>query len=141
MPKDERTLSIVKPDGVSKGVVGDVLRRFEASGLRIIALKMIKLSREEAGGFYKVHRERPFYDDLREYMSSGPVVVMVLEGEGAIVRVREIMGATNPTDAAPGTIRADHAESIERNIVHGSDSQGSANYEIPYFFPAIRIYG
>jgi nucleoside-diphosphate kinase len=141
MQKVERTLSIIKPDGVAKGVIGDVLGRFEASGLRIVALKMIRMSREEAGGFYHVHRERPFYEDLGKYMSSGPVVVVVLEGKGAIALVREIMGATDPAKAAPGTIRADHAESIERNIVHGSDSPGSAAFEIPYFFPAVDIHG
>jgi len=140
MPAAERTLSIVKPDGVSKRVIGDVLMRFENAGLRIIALKMKKLSMDEAGGFYEVHRERPFYEDLKKYMSSGPVVVMGLEGEGAITRVRELMGATNPAQAAPGTIRADHAQSIERNIVHGSDSPESAQYEISYFFPAVEIY-
>jgi nucleoside-diphosphate kinase len=140
MPTLERTLTIVKPDGVSKGVIGDVLMRFEGSGLRIVALKMLSLSPEEAGGFYKVHLGKPFYPNLREYMSSGPVVVVVLEGEDAISRTRGIMGATNPADAAPGTIRADHAESIERNIVHGSDSPESAAYEIPYFFSEMEIY-
>ena len=140
MPAVERTLSIVKPDGVEKGVIGDVIRRFEGAGLRVVALKMVKLSSREAGGFYLVHRERPFYEDLKKYMSSGPVVVMVLEGEGAIDRVRRIMGATDPAKADPGTIRADHAESIERNIVHGSDSAQSAGFEIPYFFPAVEIH-
>ena len=137
----ERTLSIVKPDGVDKRVIGDVLKRFESSGLRIVALKMTRLSAAEAGGFYEVHRERPFFEDLTKYMSSGPVVVVALEGERAIASVREIMGATDPSQAAPGTIRADHAQSIERNIVHGSDSEASAAYEIPYFFPAVEIYG
>ena len=141
MPTLERTLTIVKPDGVNKNVIGDVLMRFEKSGLKIIGLKMISLSNEEAGGFYRVHRERPFYASLREYMSSGPVVVVVLEGEGAISRTREIMGATDPAQAAAGTIRADHAESIERNIVHGSDSPESAAYEIPYFFSEVEIHG
>ena len=140
MPEVERTLSIVKPDGVAKGVIGDVIRRFEDAGLRVVALKMVKLSSREAGGFYIVHRERPFYEDLRKYMSSGPVVVMVLEGTGAIDQVRRIMGATDPVKAEPGTIRADHAESIERNIVHGSDSAQSADFEIPYFFPAVEIH-
>ncbi|MBN2720104.1 MAG: nucleoside-diphosphate kinase [Proteobacteria bacterium] len=140
MPGVERTLSIVKPDGVEKNVIGDVIRRFEGSGLDVVALKMLRLSPEEAGRFYYVHRERPFYRDLAGYMSSGPVVVMVLEGEGAINRVREIMGATDPAKAAPGTIRADHAESIERNIVHGSDSSGSADFEIPFFFPEVGIF-
>jgi nucleoside-diphosphate kinase len=141
MATSERTLTIVKPDGVSKRVVGDVLRRFEDSGLRILALKMLSLSPDEAGRFYKVHRDKPFYASLKEYMSSGPVVVVVLEAENAIYRTREIMGATNPAEAAPGTIRADHAESIERNIVHGSDSPESAAYEIPYFFSEVEIKG
>lgn len=141
MPSRERTLSIVKPDGVAKGVIGDVLARFEKSGLRIVALKMLHLTPEMAGGFYIVHRERPFYPDLKEYMSSGPVVVMVLEGADAISAARQIMGATNPEEAAPGTIRADLAESIERNIVHGSDSADSAAFEIPYFFPDIELFG
>jgi nucleoside-diphosphate kinase len=141
MTTKQRTLSIVKPDGVSKGVIGDVLTRFEGSGLKIIALKMLRLSREEAGGFYRVHRDKPFYDNLKEYMSSGPVVVAVLEGEEAVSKSREIMGATDPAKAAPGTIRADHAESIERNIVHGSDSPESADFEIPYFFSETEIKG
>lgn len=140
MSTRERTLSIVKPDGVMKGVIGDVLHRFEKSGMRIIALKMLHLTPEMAGGFYIVHKERPFYSDLMNYMSSGPVVVMVLEGINAIGAAREIMGATNPEEAGPGTIRADLAESIERNIVHGSDSPESANFEIPYFFPEIEIH-
>ncbi len=141
MSGNERTLSIIKPDGVEKGVIGDVLNRFERSGLRIIAARMVHLSAEEAGGFYAVHRERPFYGELKEYMSSGPIVSLVLEGENAISRNREIMGATDPAEALPGTIRADHAESIERNIVHGSDSLESAVFEIGYFFPEIEIYG
>ena len=141
MTTRERTLSIVKPDGVMKGVIGDVLNRFEKSGLRIIALKMLHLTPDMAGGFYIVHRERPFYTDLMDYMSSGPVVVMVLEGENAISAARDIMGATNPEEAAPGTIRADLADSIERNIVHGSDSPESVAYEIPYFFPEIEVFG
>jgi nucleoside-diphosphate kinase len=140
MSTRERTLSIVKPDGVMKGVIGDVLHRFEKSGMRIIALKMLHLTPEMAGGFYIIHKERPFYSDLMNYMSSGPVVVMVLEGINAIGAAREIMGATNPEEAAPGTIRADLAESIERNIVHGSDSPESTNFEIPYFFPEIEIH-
>ena len=140
MAKNEQTLSIIKPDGVEKKVIGNVLSRFEAAGLRIAAMKMIHMSREKAGGFYIVHRERPFYGDLMDYMSSGPVVVLVLEGEDAINRNREIMGATNPAEAAPGTIRADLAESIERNIVHGSDSPESAAFEIPYFFPEGEIH-
>jgi nucleoside-diphosphate kinase len=141
MSQIQRTLSIIKPDGVEKNVIGDVLSRFEKAGLEIAAMKMIHLTPEEAGGFYIVHKERPFYGELREYMSSGPIIVVVLEGPDAISANREIMGATNPADADPGTIRADHAESIERNIVHGSDSQESADYEIPYFFSAIELHG
>ncbi len=136
----ERTLSIVKPDGVKKKVIGEVIKRFEQKGLRIAALKMLCMSTEEAKGFYIVHRERPFYDSLTSFMSEGPIVVMVLEGENAISKVREIMGATNPKDAAPGTIRADFASDIEHNIVHGSDSNESASYEIPYFFSSLEIH-
>jgi nucleoside-diphosphate kinase len=140
MARIEQTLSIIKPDGVQKMVIGDVLSRFETAGLRIAAIKMIHMSREKAGGFYVVHKERPFYGELMEYMSSGPVVVLVLEGVDAISRNRDIMGATDPRDADPGTIRADHAESIERNIVHGSDSPESAAFEIPYFFGEGEIF-
>jgi nucleoside-diphosphate kinase len=136
----ERTLSIVKPDGVKKNVIGEVIKRFELKGLRIAALKMIKMSIDDAKGFYIVHKERPFYDSLTSFMSEGPVVVMVVEGDGAISKVREIMGATNPKDAAPGTIRADFASDIEHNIVHGSDSKESVSYEIPYFFAALEIH-
>jgi nucleoside-diphosphate kinase len=136
----ERTLSIVKPDGVKKNVIGEVIKRFEQKGLRIAALKMIKMSIEDAKGFYIVHKERPFYDSLTSFMSEGPVVVVVVEGDGAISKVREIMGATNPKDAAPGTIRADFASDIEHNIVHGSDSKESVSYEIPYFFAALEIH-
>jgi len=136
----ERTLSIVKPDGVKKNVVGEVIKRFEQRGLRIAALKMLRMSRDGAKGFYIVHRERPFYDSLTSFMSEGPIVVMVVEGENAISKVREAMGATNPKDAAPGTIRADFASDIEHNIVHGSDSKESAAYEIPYFFSALEIH-
>ncbi|MGD0884793.1 MAG: nucleoside-diphosphate kinase [Thermodesulfovibrionales bacterium] len=135
----ERTLSIVKPDGVKKNVVGAVISRFEREGLKISALKMLLLSKEEARKFYVVHKERPFYEDLTDFMSEGPIVVMVVSGEHAIAKVREIMGATNPQDAAPGTIRADFASDIERNIVHGSDSQQSAAYEIPFFFSSLEI--
>jgi nucleoside-diphosphate kinase len=135
----ERTLSIVKPDGVKKNVVGEVIKRFEQIGLRIAALRMLSMSRDEAKGFYIVHKERPFYDNLTGFMSEGPIVVMVVEGENAISKVREAMGATNPKDAAPGTIRADFASDIEHNIVHGSDSKESAAYEIPYFFSALEI--
>lgn len=136
----ERTLSIVKPDGVKKNLIGEVIRRFEQNGLRTAALKMVNLSVEEAKGFYLVHRDRPFYGSLTAFMSEGPIVVMVVEGENAINKVRQIMGATNPKDASPGTIRADFASDIEHNIVHGSDSSESAAYEIPYFFPALEIF-
>ena len=135
----ERTLSIIKPDAVSKNIVGEVITRFEKKGFRIAALKMLRLSKEEAKGFYMVHKERPFYESLTSFMSQGPVVVMVVEGENVITKVREIMGATNPKDAVPGTLRADFASDIEHNIVHGSDSKESASYEIPFFFSAIEI--
>jgi len=135
----ERTLSIVKPDGTEKNVIGKVIDRFESAGLRIAALKKIKLTKEDAKGFYIVHKERPFYGELTDFMSEGPVVVMVIEGDGAIVRVRELMGATNPANAAPGTIRADFATNLERNTIHGSDSPESASFEIPYFFSALEI--
>lgn len=135
----EKTLSIVKPDGVNKNVIGDVISRFEKKGLKISALRMLKLSKEEAEQFYIVHKERPFYGSLTVFMSEGPVVVMVVSGANAITKVREIMGATNPKDAAAGTIRADLADDIEHNIVHGSDSAQSAAYEIPFFFSALDI--
>ncbi|GAB4408989.1 MAG: nucleoside-diphosphate kinase [Thermodesulfovibrionales bacterium] len=135
----ERTLSIVKPDGVRKNLVGEVISRFEKNGLRISSLKMLKLSKEDAKKFYIVHKERPFYESLTDFMSEGPIVVMVVEGENAISKVRDIMGATNPKDAAPGTIRADLASDIEHNIVHGSDSPQSAAYEIPFFFSTMEI--
>ena len=131
---EERTLSIIKPDGVEKNLIGEVCRRFEQGGLRIVAAKMLHLSKEQAEGFYAVHRERPFYADLVSYMTSGPVVVQVLEGENAIARNREIMGATNPAEADPGTIRADYASSIEENVVHGSDGPDTAATEIAFFF-------
>ena len=130
----ERTLSIVKPDGVSRNLIGEVYRRFEKAGLRIIAARMLHLSQPEAEGFYAVHRERPFFKDLVSYMTSGPVIVQVLEGENAIAKNREIMGATDPKKAAPGTIRADLAMSIEQNVVHGSDAAETAAREIAYFF-------
>jgi nucleoside-diphosphate kinase len=136
----ERTLSIVKPDGVKKNLIGEVIKRYEQQGLRISALKMLRMSMEDAKGFYVIHRERPFYESLTQFMSEGPIVVMVVEGENAIQKVRQIMGATNPRDAAPGTIRADHASDIEHNVVHGSDSSESADYEIPFFFPALEIF-
>ena len=135
----EQTLSIVKPDGVIKNLVGEVIGRFEKSGMRIAALKMLRMTKDEAKGFYVVHKERPFYESLTDFMSEGPIVVMVVEGENAILKVREIMGATDPRDAAPGTIRADLASDIERNIVHGSDSSESARYEIGYFFSSLEI--
>jgi nucleoside-diphosphate kinase len=134
----ERTLSIVKPDGVKKNVIGEVISRFEKKGLKISALKMLHLSKDEARGFYVVHKERPFYDSLTSFMSEGPIVVMVVSGDDAISKVRQIMGATNPKEAAPGTIRADFASDIERNIVHGSDSKQSADYEIPFFFSSLE---
>ena len=130
----ERTLSIIKPDGVQKNLIGEIYRRFEQGGLRIVAARMLHLSREQAEGFYAVHQQRPFYADLVAYMTSGPVVVQVLEGEDAIRRNREIMGATDPAAAAPGTIRADFADSIEENVVHGSDASETAAREIDFFF-------
>jgi nucleoside-diphosphate kinase len=136
----ERTLSIVKPDGVSGNLIGEVYRRFEQAGLLIIAARMLHLSQREAEGFYAVHRERPFFRDLVRYMTSGPVLVQVLEGEGAIARNRDLMGATDPAKAAPGTIRADLATSIERNVVHGSDAPESAAREIAYFFSTTQLH-
>ena len=130
----EQTLSIIKPDGVQKNLIGEIYSRFEKAGLEIVAARMMHLTKEQAQGFYAVHKERPFFNDLVSYMTSGPVVVQVLQGEGAIARNREIMGATNPADAAPGTIRKDFAESIEENIVHGSDAAETAAVEIAYFF-------
>ena len=135
----ERTLSIVKPDAVGKNRIGAICARFEAAGLRIVALRMLRLDAERAGGFYAEHRERPFFPALIEFMTSGPVVVQVLEGEHAIALNRELMGATNPQEAAPGTIRADFASSIDANAVHGSDSPASAAREIAYFFAASEI--
>jgi nucleoside-diphosphate kinase len=130
----ERTLSIIKPDGVEKNLIGEIYRRFEQAGLQIVAAKMMHLSREQAEGFYAVHRARPFFADLVRYMTSGPVMVQALEGTNAIQVNREIMGATNPKDAKPGTIRADYAASIEENVVHGSDGPDTAAVEIEYFF-------
>ena len=130
----ERTFSIIKPDAVAKNVIGEIVSRFENNGLRIVASKMVHLTREQAGDFYAVHKERPFYNDLVAYMTSGPVVVQVLEGENAILKNREIMGATNPAEAAAGTIRADFATSIEENAVHGSDAPETAAQEIAFFF-------
>ena len=130
----EQTLSIIKPDGVQKNLIGEIYRRFEEAGLEIVAAKMKHLTENEAQGFYAVHRERPFFNDLVSYMTSGPVMVQVLQGEGAIAKNREIMGATNPADADPGTIRADFAASIEENVVHGSDGPDTAAVEIAFFF-------
>jgi nucleoside-diphosphate kinase len=138
--KLERTLSIVKPDGVSKNLIGEVIKRFEQNGLRVVALKMVKLSKTQAEGFYAVHKDKPFFQSLTDFMSSGPCVVMVLEGKDAISKVREIMGATDPKKAETGTIRRDFAQNIERNIVHGSDSKESASFEISYFFNALEIH-
>ena len=135
----ERTLSIVKPDAVGKNVIGKIYSRFESNGLQIVAAKMLRLSDDVAGGFYAEHRERPFFPALIEFMTSGPVVVQVLEGENAIAKNRELMGATNPQEADAGTIRADFAESIDANAVHGSDSPESAQREIAYFFAASEI--
>ena len=130
----QRTLSIIKPDGVGKRIVGEVIRRFENEGIRIVAMRMLRLSLREAEGFYAVHRERPFFGSLTEFMSSGPVVVMVLEGDDVIARNRALMGATDPKKAEKGTIRADFAENVERNIVHGSDAPETAETEIRFFF-------
>jgi nucleoside-diphosphate kinase len=135
----ERTLSIVKPDGVGRNLVGEVLNRFEKVGLRVVAARMMQLSQREAEGFYGVHRERPFFKDLVKFMTSGPVMVQVLEGEGAIAKNREVMGATDPKKAAPGTIRADLAHSIDENVVHGSDAPDTAAREIAYFFREIEL--
>jgi nucleoside-diphosphate kinase len=135
----ERTLSIVKPDGVQKNVIGDVYTRFEKAGLRIVAARMMHLTQAQAEAFYAIHRERPFFKDLCKYMTSGPVMVQVLEGENAVAKNREVMGATDPKKAAPGTIRADLADSIEANVVHGSDSLENAAREIAFFFAETEI--
>jgi nucleoside-diphosphate kinase len=135
----ERTLSIVKPDGVGRNLIGEVYRRFEQVGLKVVAARMMQLSQAEAEGFYAVHRERPFFKDLVRFMTSGPVMVQVLEGEGAIAKNREVMGATDPKKAAKGTIRADLATSIDENIVHGSDAADTAAKEINYFFREIEL--
>jgi nucleoside-diphosphate kinase len=136
----ERTLSIVKPDAVAKNVIGQIYSRFEASGLKIIAARMLHLSRNDAEGFYAVHRQRPFFNDLVNFMISGPVMVQVLEGESAIQKNRDLMGATDPKKAARGSIRADFADSIDANAVHGSDAPETAAVEIAYFFPTLNIY-
>lgn len=137
----ERTLSIVKPDGVKKNLIGEVIKRFETAGLKVVALKLVSLTKEDAEGFYDVHRERPFFADLTDFMSSGPSAVMVLEGVGAIKKVRTLMGATNPADADEGTIRKDFADSIDANIVHGSDGPDTAEVEINYYFNAFEVHG
>ena len=136
----ERTISIIKPDAVAKNVIGDIYNRFEKAGLRIVAARMLHLTREQAGEFYAVHKARPFYNDLIAFMTSGPVMVQVLEGENAIAKNRELMGATDPKKADKGTIRADFAASIDANAVHGSDAAETAKVEIAYFFPALNIY-
>jgi nucleoside-diphosphate kinase len=136
----ERTLSIIKPDAVAKNVIGKIYQRFEDAGLKIIAARLVHLSRTEAEGFYAVHRERPFFKDLVDFMVSGPVMIQALEGENAITKNRDLMGATDPKKAAPGTIRADFATSIDANAVHGSDGPDTAKVEIAYFFPACQVY-
>ncbi|WNL43994.1 nucleoside-diphosphate kinase [Dyella sp. BiH032] len=136
----ERTLSIIKPDAVAKNVIGEIYARFEKAGLKVVAAKMAQLSRQEAEGFYAVHKERPFFKALVDFMISGPVMIQVLEGDNAILKNRELMGATNPKDAAPGTIRADFADSIDANAVHGSDAPETAKVEIAYFFAATEVH-
>ena len=136
----EKTLSIVKPDGVQKNLIGAVIKRFEDHGLKVIALKMISMDKREAEGFYAVHQGKPFFESLTTFMSSGPSVVMVLEGDGAISKTRELMGATNPKEAKEGTLRRQFASNIERNIVHGSDGLDTAAFEIKYFFNALEIF-
>jgi len=136
----ERTFSIIKPDAVAKNVIGQIYARFEKAGLKIVAAKMKHLSRREAEGFYAVHRERPFFNALVEFMISGPVIIQALEGDNAILKHRELMGATNPKDAAPGTIRADFADSIDANAVHGSDAAETAKVEIAYFFADTEVF-
>jgi len=136
----ERTLSIIKPDAVAKNVIGQILARFEAAGLRVVAARMMHLSRSEAEAFYGVHRERPFFKDLVEFMISGPIMVQVLEGEGAIAKNRDLMGATDPKKAEKGTIRADFADSIDANAVHGSDAAETARTEVAFFFPSMNVY-
>ncbi|MDE3021893.1 MAG: nucleoside-diphosphate kinase [Pseudomonadota bacterium] len=135
----ERTLSIIKPDAVAKNVIGEIYSRFEQNGLKVVAARMMKLSRDQAEGFYAVHCDRPFFNDLVNFMISGPIMVQVLEGENAILRNRDLMGATDPKKAAKGTIRADFAENIDANAVHGSDGPDTAKLEISYFFPALEI--
>ncbi len=137
----QRTLSIIKPDGVAKGVIGEVIHRFEKNDIKIVAMKMIKMTKDQAKGFYAVHKEKPFFDSLTDFMSSGPAVVMVLEGEDVIAKNRKLMGATNYKEAEPGTIRADFATDIEKNVVHGSDAPETAAFEMGYFFNALEITG
>lgn len=137
----ERTLSIIKPDGVSKDLIGSVISRLEKEGLKIVAMKMIRMTKDEAKGFYKVHEEKPFYESVTDFMSSGPCVVMILEAEDGIRRYRKLMGATNYKEAEEGTIRRDFATDIEKNVVHGSDSRENAEYEINYFFNALEVAG
>ncbi len=136
----ERTLSIVKPDGVRKNLIGEVVKRFEGQGLKVIGMRMISMSKKEAEGFYAVHRGKPFYESLTDFMSSGPCVVMVLEGENAIQKTREMMGATDPAKAKEGTLRRQYATNIEKNVVHGSDGPQTASFEISYFFNALEIF-
>ncbi|OGR14977.1 MAG: nucleoside-diphosphate kinase [Desulfobacula sp. GWF2_41_7] len=135
----ERTLSIIKPDGVAKNVIGEVVKRFETNGIKIVAMKMIQLSKHQAQGFYAVHKERPFFNSLTDFMTSGPIVVMVLEGEDVIAKNRELMGATNFKEAKEGTIRREYATDIEKNVVHGSDAPETAAFEIKYFFNDLEI--
>ena len=137
----ERTLSIIKPDGVRRGLIGEVIKRLEAADIKIVAMKMIHMDKKEAQGFYAVHKEKPFFDSLTEFMTSGPIVVMVLEGDDVISRYRKLMGATNYKEAEPGTIRADFATDIEKNVVHGSDAPETAATEIKYFFSELEIVG
>ena len=137
----ERTLSIIKPDGVAKGIIGEVVKRFEEAGFKIVAMKMVKMSKEQAEGFYAVHKERPFFESLTTFMSSGPSVVMALESENAISKNRELMGATDYREAAEGTIRREFATDIEKNVVHGSDASETAAFEIGYFFNALELVG
>ena len=136
----ERTLSIIKPDGVKKGIIGDIINRFEKQGLKVAAMKMVWMTKQEAEGFYNVHKDKGFFQSLTDFMSSGPAVVMVLEGEGAIMKNRKIMGATNPEEAEEGTIRREYASNVERNIVHGSDAPETAEFEIYYFFNALEKF-
>ncbi|QTA90890.1 nucleoside-diphosphate kinase [Desulfonema magnum] len=137
----ERTLSIIKPDGVSRGLMGEIVKRFENNNIRIIAMKLVRMTKSQAEGFYAVHKERPFFGSLTDFMSSGPALVMVLEGENVIAKNRELMGATNYKDAAEGTIRRDFANDIEKNVVHGSDAPETAAVEISYFFNQFEIVG